>query len=215
MHNQSSVIVALDIDRTLLDTTYLLEKLYEQSLMSGADRAIIDQLKVEEIASRGNNFDLISQLDSYSALPSVESMYQYTDNILYRGVKELLDQLMRSQMQFVLLTYGTQLGQSYKIKLIEHALGEELSFHITDEPNKAAWLESIETDGTFAIHLDNRPSVLKAQEVILIDDKESNLQTLHPHIRTILVDNSVMHRSSDGISIAKVWNAITSNVSYT
>jgi hypothetical protein len=208
-NGRSSLIVVLDIDRTIFDTSRFLECLYEESVRIGADKVMIDQLHREEQQARGRSFDVVSRLVACNSLPSVKSMYSYGDRVLYDGVKELINHLRRDDVVTVLLTYGNSFAQQYKIDIIFNTLGFRLPYHITTEPNKAAWLERNETDMGFEIPTDENGSMLVGKSLVLIDDKEVNLQTQHPRLHTIFINNS-----SDagaplrGVPISGVWNVL-------
>jgi len=211
--DESPLLVALDVDRTLFDTSRFVELLYDRLLDHGVEKSTIDAMRDEELSSRGSSFDVVSSLATQKVLPSVEELHSYATELLYEGVSELIGSLVHAKIPFVLLTYGSVVAQSYKISLIEHALGRSLPFHITSEPNKAAWLERIESSGSFAIALDTTDHTVEAPSVILVDDKPGNLQTSHPRIHPILVDNtSSSNHAEKGIAIKNVWGAIQSYI---
>lgn len=206
----SPIVVALDIDRTILNTTKFVSILYEESLRAGASPAIIELLKSEEISSRGNSFDVISKLSFNGILPKIESLYTYSEDLLYKGVIDLLTSLRHDEVPFVLLTYGNKDAQEYKIRIIEHIVGFHLQYHITNEQNKSNLLERIEDDGIFKIPIDNAPDHICASSVILVDDKLSNLQTSHSRIHTILICNDMdLTSPHTGILLSEAWGKIT------
>ena len=211
--DDTQLLVALDVDRTLFDTSRFVELLYDRLLDHGVEKSTIDAMREKELSSRGSSFDAVSSLANQKVLPAVEELYPYATELLHKGVSELIGSLVHAKIPFVLLTYGSVVAQSYKISLIEHALGRSLPFHITSEPNKAAWLERIESSGSFAIALDTMDRTMMARSVILVDDKPGNLQTSHPLIYPILVDNtSSSNYAEKGIAIKNVWGAIQSYI---
>jgi len=211
--DDTQLLVALDVDRTLFDTSRFVELLYDRLLDHGVEKPIIDAMRDKELSSRGSSFDVVSSLATQKVLPAVEELYPYATELLHEGVFELIGSLVHAKIPFVLLTYGSVVAQSYKISLIEHALGRSLPFHITIEPNKAAWLERIESSGSFAIALDTMDRTIMARSVVLVDDKVSNLQTSHPRIHPILVDNtSSGDRAGKGVAIKNVWGVLQSYV---
>ena len=209
----SSLLVALDVDRTLFDTSRFVEILYDRLLHGGIQQSIIDTMRQKELLARGSSFDIVSLLATQKVLPGIEELYPYAHEILYEGVSDLISNLLRFEIPFVLLTYGSEIAQQYKISLIEYALGRVLPFHITSEPNKAAWLERIESNGKFAIALDNFSHTLVAHSVILVDNKPSNLQKSHLRIHPILVSNTPSGiQAGGGKSIDSIWSIIQSYV---
>lgn len=202
--------VALDIDRTLLDSRALAKYLCDilPELGISVDEAARSYDAV--LAQDGGSLPLLgffSQRFGESLADHLASrLIQRTEDdpadlspLLYNGASaRLLSWLAQHQVRWGLLTYGEDRSQQLKIELIRRLTDHPLVALITDQPRKAAWLGAMKPEHGDGILLPDglvpRPTV--ASKLIIIDDKPGNLTTDHPCIRGILVDNTDPARSS-------------------
>lgn len=148
MNNEAlDLVVVIDLDRTIFDTTRFVEILYIEAMELPDHHAKdLRDLQKREQRARGQSFDIVGELTAIKMMPSRETLISYADQLLYPGVQELFKYLEAQGTACIVLTYGGKEAQLMKLRILEHALGRTVSFHITQEKDKAAWLKKIITE---------------------------------------------------------------------
>lgn len=203
------VFAVIDLDRTLLNTSALIELLYFQLHEHGyTSEQITKELAFIE-RQTGTSFSLFDHIEKTHSGEILESilesvLLQAEDGVLDAGVllckgtQRLLELLERSDVPHAILTYGNELDQAFKLTLVRKLLKkseDELSAAITDEPKKAAWIAATwdDIDSTGAIAIPEAiagVAHLRAQNIVIIDDKPANLDSDSLAVKGILVNNS-------------------------
>ncbi|HCR55865.1 TPA: hypothetical protein DIV49_02735 [Candidatus Saccharibacteria bacterium] len=200
--------VALDLDRTLLNSDVLGDVQCDILADFGIGQDEIDAHKAHIAANKGNSFPVVNYLtDTYGAelvtslqerLLARASEPAIRAALLFEGVIELLGALESKDVPYGVLTFGEQENQSFKLRLFELLTDREgkILSEITSENNKSDYIHhqwqntSGVGSGTFAIpehFTHDRP--ITAHHVILLDDKGSHLDTEHSDIGGMLVGN--------------------------
>lgn len=198
----------LDLDRTLLNTPVLVDMLLLQLHDHGFEPNEV-RTHMEFIHSQAGaslslrsffeaNFDdgeslYASVWQDILDLAKAEEALRH--ELLYVGTAELLDTLEQKDIPYAILTFGNELDQSLKLKLTRTLLEREedgLSATITQVPNKARWVESewVEHDGLqVPADIYGREPIV-AENVVIADDKRTNLEATNPNVKGVLVDNT-------------------------
>lgn len=217
-----------DIDRSVLNTeAYLL--LLTQSLVEagvpGADAAESLQLLR---ASKGTSLSAPEFLrgiygDEMTEV-AMELLQSYEDNpnirssLLYGGATiRLFNALDAQQQPFGLMTYGERNTQQQKIDSIRRMTRRNkfnLRAEITKSTAKSESLarRAIEIDGEMLIPIPTTltSSFTVARQVVILDDKKSNLRSSNTAILGIEINNE--HPASGQISIDDLVTAIESGI---
>lgn len=218
----------IDLDRTLLDTSTLVDMLLLQLHDHGYDARQVSGF-IDFIHSRtGSSLSLREFFES--SIEDGEVLYgtvkqellqlaeggELTDELLYAGAAELLDTLDETDVPFAILTYGDVADQDFKLSLLRMLTSRqigELHATITTEREKARWISHTwSQDGLLHVPDDiygHAPIV--ADSVVVLDDKPQNLHSESSAVRGILIDNH--HQSAGSISIVELVVAIRSGVS--
>lgn len=198
---QVPLFVVFDLDRTLLVTNKLVERIWELLPELGVSSQEMGILKAYEISQRGKQLDLIKEIgERFEERFGVDELIALIteaggDGLLYDGVSELLAELEENDVPAMIMTYGNQTSQEAKLKLTQLSLndGVVLPFaKIVDHQRKAMWLAKhcLQTRDGRVVPAELYPSeAIVAQQIIVVDDKESNLETSAEDISGILVDN--------------------------
>lgn len=223
----------IDLDRTLLNTSALIELLYSQLLAHGfTSEQIAAELSFIE-QQTGTSFSLFDHIEKTHSRELLESILEKVlllaedgdldiDTLLCEGAARLLELLEHNDVPHVILTYGNEVDQAFKLSLVRKLLRkseEGLPAAITDEPKKAAWIsatwDDIDESGAIAI-----PEAiagvghLRARSVVIIDDKQSNLDSDNPAVKGILVNN-LATRPSGSMSTDDLVRCIETGMSLT
>lgn len=188
--------IVLDMDRTLLDTAA-----YSLVLMDAFGVTPGDKKKIMAVLNRhaGNNFDLYSYLMAHA--PTDEGIIQRhmlaaaTPALLMPGVQEFIARLDGTGDAYGILTTGAPQNQALKLVVVRALLGksaQELPAEITHVANKSAdfalkrWRPAKK-----AFYINEQLSGVRggrfAEYVLLVDDKATNLTTLHAQITALHV----------------------------
>lgn len=167
---------ALDLDRTLIDTSKCAQLYIDQIRELLGDSFAEEVLQqMEETEADGVSFDLLDAVQDIVGAPELvetvnESFVRSLDNdVLLPGAKELITRLGRKG----LLTYGNPEWQALKIR----AANIELPAVITRESGvKSKVIASWRADDGFVLPEEYGAGSVK--EVVLIDDKISELEDL-------------------------------------
>lgn len=214
------VFAVLDMDRTLLDTAAVTERLCRQLERHGvSSRQVDSDLRFIE-AQVGQSFSLLDFLEAQygSELFSVVKqevqeqveLGEFSEGLLCDGASELLESLENSGVPFAVLTYGEQANQDFKLSLLRNLLGRstaDLHAVVTEVPNKASWIaeEWAHDDGFTIPAVMHASATLIAREIVVIDDKLANLTSGDRRIWGILVDNTGTSRRTT-LEVAKRLN---------
>ncbi|MGB3945663.1 MAG: hypothetical protein WBK76_02385 [Candidatus Saccharimonadales bacterium] len=202
------VFAVLDLDRTLMQSGVLTDLLCMQLLNHGVS---IDQVR--------RDIDFVRRSDgmSFSTLDYIQAQYgpaKYAsvmheieaivkdgglkEELLCEGTLGLLTALESQDVPYAVLTYGERINQEFKLTLLRHMVNRsarELHATVTSETKKASWIASGEwkhegEDG-FAVPAFIYPQAdLRAKYVVVIDDKQTNLESDDDAVLGILVDNA-------------------------
>ena len=221
--------VVIDLDRTLLDTSTLVDMLLLQLHDHGYDAHQVSGF-IDFIHSRtGSSLSLREFFESsieeggvlYATvkqeLLQLAEGGELTDELLYTGATELLDRLDETDVPFAILTYGDVADQDFKLGLLRMLTSRqigELHATITTEREKARWIsDTRKHDGGLHVPDDiygYGPVV--ADSVVVLDDKPQNLHSESSAVRGILIDNH--HESTGSISIIELVSALRQGVSF-
>lgn len=205
----------IDLDRTLLNTGALVELLYAQFHEHGftAEQITGELAFIEQ--QTGTSFSLFEYIETTHSKDLLESILEKVlllaedgvldgDTLLCAGADRLLELLEYKDVPHAILTYGNELDQAFKLSLIRKLLGKtanELPAAITDEPKKAAWIsatwDDVDQAGGIAVpEAIAGETRLRARNIVVIDDKQGNLDSDNPAVMGILVNNSEARPSS-------------------
>ena len=232
VHEVHSFVV-LDLDRTLLDTDELNRRMCERVVAAaGVDMRPEDGDPFSYIkGQKGKSFSVFGYFKARFGGEAVEDVMQYflavTDlgaeaDLVYPSVVELLEELERQDIPHGILTYGDVENQTFKLALFHKLVGkhhEEIVALVTDERFKAQWIEAnwkqdltdkIGKEG-FVVHRDLFPShVLRAQNIVVVDDKRENTQAEEPRIVEFVVNNGQKDAEAQEQPIARLYTLVAS-----
>lgn len=203
--NSVDVFAVLDMDRTLLDTAAVTERLCRQLERHGVPRARVDK-DIDFIQGQtGQSFLLLDFLETQYG-PELFSIIKQEvqesvergradDGLLCEGANELLNALEEAGVPFAILTYGEQANQDFKLTLLRNLLGRstaQLHAVVTQVSNKASWIADTwaQEEGFAVPDTIHAAAKLWARQVVIIDDKSINLASDNPNILGILVNNT-------------------------
>lgn len=198
----------LDLDRTLMQSGVLTDLLCMQLLNHGVSA---EQVRKDIDFVHRNDGLSFSMLDfilaQYGTAKYTSVMHEIEqivkegglkDELLCEGTLKLLAALEEQDVPYAVLTYGERINQEFKLTLLRHMVNRsarQLHATVTSEPKKASWIASGEwrADGKegFAVPAFIYPQAdLHAKYIVVIDDKQSNLESNNDAVLGILVDNA-------------------------
>lgn len=212
------LFVVLDLDRTLFDTDTFVEYIWR--LLPGFAIGVqeLEDLKAYEISQRGKQLDLIQEISRrFKGRLSIDELTARMadiggEELLYRGVSELLVELKQNDVPTMIMTYGSQASQEMKLQLMRLSLGKgaEMPYStIVTHQRKAAWLaeQCVQAqDGARVVpkELYDGKSIA-AQQIVVVDDKKSNLEApLAEGIGGMLIDNDGTSGAGAAVGIDQV-----------
>jgi len=197
------LFVVFDLDRTLIDTNAFVEVIWRALPKLGMPGRDIEALKEEELSRRGEQFDLISEIaervsKSHSkeqlAALLVEAAESWT--IVYGEVAGLLGDLKQYDVPMAIMTYGGELSQQIKLQILAEDLKDEHLMPpvlIVDHNEKAKWIDqnaTIAREGGRIVPFElSGGDTIIADKIVIIDDKQPNLDVDADDIEGILIDN--------------------------
>lgn len=213
------VFTVLDMDRTLLDTDAVTERLCRQLEHHGVSPRQIEADLVFIRKQEGKSFSLLEYLEAQYG-PELFSIVKQemqervgrddAEELLCDGAPELLRALDDTDIPYAILTFGEPANQDFKLTLLRKLLGRstaDLHATVTDVSHKATWLaEAWAAENGFeipAIFYGGVP--LRAAQVVIVDDKLANLVSPNQNVHGILVDNTKKTHST--AEVARQLNA--------
>ncbi len=211
------LFLVFDLDRTLLNTNAFVEHIRQLLPDVGMTPNDIEQLSKNELLRRGQEFDLIGEIfrkvgESFSADELADHIVERVDGaaLLYDGVRDIFIDLKQYDVPAAIMTFGGQLSQRIKLRLLAKALtNEELMppALIVRHQEKARWLASntvLSQEGRILPYELSGNKHLIAEEIIVLDDKQSNLETDAEAIRGILINNNGIGSGTNGMRIGDI-----------
>lgn len=211
-------VVVLDLDRTLLDSSAVTQLVLASMTRHGvsADR-ISEAIKYVE-AQKGNSFHLFDYIErefSFATLDAIVDEIMQNDTLLLAlkndllcpGADMLVYALEEQGTPAMVLTYGEQNYQSFKIDLFRKLIGKsnkELPGIVTHVANKSMWIQEnwfTRQDELGEVPVDIMGGTLLTRVVSIVDDKISNLQSTDDRVVGVLVDN----RAKAGQGVISTW----------
>ncbi len=196
----------IDLDRTLLDTSALVDMLllqlhdhgftsqqvqsYTEHVHSQAGSALsLSEFFATEFEHRDGLLALLKQ-----EILEIAETGDLSDDLLYPGSTQLLDALDAKTIPFAILTYGNVTDQDFKLSLLRLLTRREVSqLHatVTSQQSKAQWVaeEWSGDDGLMVPDDIYSTEPVIAEYVVVIDDKTLNLASTNPNVLGILIDN--------------------------
>jgi hypothetical protein len=220
--------VVLDLDRTLLNTTEVALLVLAGLVSQGVSEKQIKQAIAYMETQSGKSFylfDYIAQ-EFPDVNPSKLAAKLLFDEVLVRkvrtnllcaGANELIEELNLQTIPHMILTYGEQDYQQFKVSLFRKLVNksaEQLPALITQSENKTEWIVKnwFELSHDYAKILGTvAGEEIQARRVIIIDDKLQNIITSHEHVHGLLVDN-YKGQNSDTLTTAYVADALRNRV---
>jgi len=177
-----SQFYVLDLDRTLLDTIKATELMRGVIALHDAELAARLEQRFEDYSASGESFsmrDFIAENVNEDEILQIEAKFKEVAaewDLLNPGAEEFLAYLRsREDVGFGILTYGSALGQTMKIRAV--AVLSDVPFLITLETYKgaqiAAWRED---DGIYSL-----PAELgggRTKKIVFVDDKPFSFKGL-------------------------------------
>lgn len=227
----TEVFVVLDLDRTMLDTDKLnrllcmyIEKTHDASPDDG------DPYEYT-LAREGESFSLVPyMIKRYSQeafdtatlrlKAGVEQSEGAENDIIYPGVRELIDELDAQGIDHGILTYATDVeNQKFKLDIWHHCIGrsyDRIEAIITELDKKGEWIEdhwrdprSTQNDPHFIVPSDlSENDRIRARYILIVDDKFKNIRSDHKHIIGYRVDNSANTPSASGGSVVDLLDIL-------
>lgn len=220
--------VVLDLDRTLLDSTevawFVLAGLASHGFSEKRIKQAIGYIETQS----GKSFYLFDYISQ--EFPEVKPgklaaelllderlLNKVRSRLLCAGADELIEELNLHTVPHMILTYGEQDYQQFKISLLRKLVDkstERLPALITQSENKSDWIVEawFEPSREYAKIPDNVAGEdIQARHVIIIDDKLQNTVTSHEHVHGLLVNN-FKGQNSDMLTTAYVANALRNGV---
>lgn len=201
--------VVLDLDRTLFPTDDFVDLIYDELMKQGVPADKTGEDKSFVYSQTGTSFSLFDHMAQEfgearmnAVMQSIEQLVKdgtvTAEMLLCKGTKELLEYLDQHQIPHAILTFGEQGLQDFKIKLTRLLLnktGEELPATVTSLHKKAAWIADAweQDDDSKGLHVPasiTGGELIHAKNVVVIDDKVSNLVSDSEQVKGILVNNS-------------------------
>lgn len=201
-------VVVLDLDRTLLDSSAVTQLVLESMAHHGVGANRITEA-IEYVESQtGNSFYLFDYIEREFSAATLEAivkeimqndalLMELKDDLLCPGADKLVYALESQGTPALILTYGEQNYQSFKIDLFRKLVGKsnkELPGIVTDVANKSKWVEEnwfIRPDELGEVPIEIRGETLLARLVSIVDDKISHLQATDSRVVGALVDNRI------------------------
>ncbi len=199
-------VVVLDLDRTLLDSSVVTQLVLRSMAKRGVSTDRINDAIAYVEAQAGNSFHLFDYIErefSFSTLDTIvdelmqdEALLQeMKDELLCPGADLLVYALEEQGTPAMVLTYGEQNYQSFKIDLFRKLIGKtnkDLPGMVTHVANKSKWVEEnwftrADMLGEVPITISNAP--LLTRIVSIVDDKVINLQSSDERVAGVLVHN--------------------------
>jgi hypothetical protein len=202
--------VVLDLDRTLLNSDKVVQLMCDALPRFGVsdqdareDLAMIQaatgqSLSAFEFLGGRYGAELIHHLAADLLQQAENGQLDEYDLLYGDSSTELLDELDVQEIPFAVLTYGESLNQQFKLALYRIlARRAALPAVVTDEPRKGAWIHEHWLDAS-EDHMRIPPDFtdgqeIIAQEVIILDDKQHNLDSPDRIVKGIRIDNRSDH----------------------
>ncbi len=167
-------IVLFDLDRTIFDSDKFVEVL-DQFLRQEINPEIELLKATKEVE---HNFDFEKYLEQFKLKIDdqlLEKFVNFTRDDFWLGnAKEVIQKTLKNKQQIGILTYGGNNIQKFKMKLLKINFG----YIITQNKCKTCLIKSWKKDGVYKIKFDNQQQSLAADKIILIDDKQSNVNDM-------------------------------------
>ncbi|GEM_PF-5153771 len=134
MGARSDLLVCIDVDRTILNTTHVFELSVQALAQLGVDTDVVQTIVRDEAKFRGNAFDFISEVHARSGIEvSLEDVVAQIlhniaqngdtiDSLFADGTEHLIDVVRSIGAKALLLTYGGIHTQRMKLMLVEEAM---------------------------------------------------------------------------------------------
>lgn len=220
-------LAVLDLDRTLIDSSavaqLVLAGLASQNVPEEKIRQAMDYME----SQTGNSFhlfDYITREFGENVTTGVaDSLWaddllldELRNDLLCPGADRLIEGLIVQSVPHLILTYGEERYQEFKIQLFRKLIGKtelELPAIITTTPNKSDWVTKawFNAEDIGVIPAEIFGERLHIRRAFVIDDKRQNLISQHPNVQGILIDNFSAQVPS-AITIAQVADALRSGV---
>lgn len=217
----TDTFVVFDLDRTCFDTDAYVREWCRLLVGHGLTHEQ-SQAEYEAIKARnGASFQLVEHIeDTYGAdvVDAIKSEFRQAaadgrmhDMLIPKGVTEVLEYLLNESIPCGILTYGSSVdGQRFKLELFKAMTGmEHIQAVITDTHEKAQmisveWFE--EKSGVFTTPFTYAGSGVVARQIIMLDDKATNLVTSNDSVKGILIDN--WHAGAASVSMSDVARSL-------
>ena len=211
--------VVLDLDRTILNTDALnrqicerIDKSIDTSPEQGDPYEFIQSQKGKALsvaAYLDNRYghEAYEQVTTTLAREAETPDQPRAADLIYPGVAELLAALEDNDTPYGILTYGEPANQIFKLRIF-HALVKKyegaINALVTDQQFKAQWIESNWKEspdsegGWFVVHPElSSNATIKAQHIVVVDDKLENTQSEDARIVEFVVDNDQSNPEAD------------------
>ena len=199
-------VVVLDLDRTLLNSSAVTQLVLESMALHGVSEDRIQEAIAYVEAQTGNSFHLFDYIERQFSIATLDEivgelmqneplLHGRKNELLCAGADTLVYALEAQGTPAMLLTYGDQNYQSFKIDLFRKLIDRtntQLPGIVTDVANKAMWVGEnwfSRPDGLGEVPVKILKQIVLARMVSVVDDKISNLESTDERVVGVLVDN--------------------------
>jgi hypothetical protein len=197
--------VAIDMDRTLLDTDAVIELLCMLMTQHGATQSEMEKEIADIYSQTGTSLQLLEYLREHHPekidVVIEEALALAEDgaikHLIFDGTAELFEELDKKQVPFGIMTYGNEEDQQFKLSLLRKIINRDaksLPSIITQESYKALaitkWQKDVATED-FIIPVEfGHDTPIHTKRIIILDDKKDNLVSPeNERVLGVLVDN--------------------------
>lgn len=211
------VFVVFDLDRTLIDTNVFVELIWGVLPSLGMAQHDIETLQNDELSRRGQQFDLINEIVERLGMLAGRSEFatRVTEEarswpVVYGDVPGLLKDLKRLEVPAAIMTYGSELSQQMKLQILLGSLEDKGLMPPTlviQHQEKAKWVAQnatiAEGGGRIVPRELSAGKHIIADRIVIVDDKQPNLDTDADDIEGVLIDNQ-SSSGTQGIRIGEL-----------
>lgn len=222
-------VAILDLDRTLIHSSFVVELVLAELVHYGVSLERVGSAINYVESQAGSSFELFDYIErefSPQVLAAVVSSVQkgeamldeaMRNRLLCDGADALIDALEDRRVPYVILTYGEDRYQNFKIALFNgliNRLPGSVPAIVVNANNKShwvqdSWFKSSEGElGEIPRGVIQEGAVLP-RSVTIIDDKKEHLNSDDDRILGILVNNESLAQSSGAMSTRAVADAVT------
>ncbi len=220
-------LVVLDLDRTLINSSVVQQLVLSSLGHHGVSADRIEEAMAYAEAQTGNSFFLFDYIEEHFSgdilevivkdIMNNDDLLEDWPDLLCLGADKLIDALQEQGTPCMILTYGEDNYQQFKIDLFRKLVAstsDELPAIITGTSNKSEWVASewFNDDhelGEIPASVMGEPLLVGI--VTVVDDKVGNLQTSDERVVGVLVDNNT-DPAPGVVSTAELANAAVSGI---